>query len=74
MAFCLDNVEDHYDSFIDKKSFRKRYSEYCKTHGIAVKSDYVIKRTLEELFGSIEENKEVGFKWEKVWGGIRWKR
>lgn len=74
MAFCLDLIEDDYDSFISKKDFRKNYSKYCKTHKIPQKSDYVIRRTLEELFGGIEENKEVSGKFERVWGGIKWKK
>jgi len=73
MAFCLDMIEDDYDSFISKKDFRKKYSLYCKRHQIKSKSDYVIKRTLEEMFGIAEENKEIMNRWEKVWGGVKWK-
>jgi len=73
MAFCLDNIEENYEGFISKKEFRKRYTEYCKKHKIKIKSDYVIKRTLEEMFGSIEENKEVLGYWTRCWGGIKWK-
>lgn len=69
MAFCLDKIEDNYDNFITKKEFRREYSKYCKFHKITQKSDYVIKRTLEELFGSTEENKD----YERVWAGIKWK-
>jgi len=74
MAFCIDSLGEDYDSWISKKEFRKKYSEFCKKHQIRSKSDYVIKRTLEEMFGASEENKEViSGKWEKVWGGIKWK-
>ena len=72
-AFCLSDVEEKYDDYISKKEFRKRYSDFCKKHKIMPRSDYVVKRTLEELFGSSEENKEVLGHWEKVWGGISWK-
>jgi P4 family phage/plasmid primase-like protien len=73
MAFCLDFITEEYDSYITKKEFRKKYSEFCKKHQIKSKSDYVIKRTLEEMFGVSEENKEVLGRWDKVWGGIKWK-
>jgi putative DNA primase/helicase len=72
MAFCFNMVEDSSESWISKKEFRKKYAEYCKQHKIPPKSDFVIKRTLEEMFGTVEENKEVNFVWEKVWGGIKW--
>jgi len=73
MAFCMDFVVENYDSFISKKEFRKKYSAFCKKHQVKSKSDYVIKRTLEEMYGASEENRDVGMsKWEKVWGGIKW--
>jgi len=73
MAFCLSEVEESYDSYISKKDFRKKYSLFCKKHKISAKSDYVIKRTIEELYGATEENKDIFGKFEKVWGGIRCK-
>jgi putative DNA primase/helicase len=73
-AFCLNEVEDSYDEFITKKDFRKKYSEFCKKHKITARSDYVIKRTLEELYGCSEENKEIVGRWGKVWGGVKWKK
>lgn len=74
MAFCFNGVEEGYEDYISKKDFRKKYSEFCKKHGIPTKSDYVIKRTLEEMFGTSEGNREgLGGRWEKVWEGIKWK-
>ena len=73
MAFCLDMLEEKYDFDIPKKDFRKKYSEYCKKHKIQQKSDFVIKRTLEELFGSTESRKDTGRGWEGVWEGVKWK-
>jgi putative DNA primase/helicase len=74
MAFCTDNIEEDYDSFITKKDFRRKYTNYCKKHKIKVKSDYVIKRTLEEEYGVIEENKNIfSENWVRCWGGIKWK-
>jgi len=74
MAFCLNHIEEEYDSNIPKKDFRKRYSEYCKQHKVSARSDFVIKRTLEELFGASEGNRETIGKWDKVWEGITWIR
>lgn len=73
MAFCLANVEEGYDSFITKKDFRKKYSEFCKEHKVTAKSDYVIKRTLEELFGCSEGQRDVFGRYDRVWDGIKWK-
>ena len=74
MAFCFSEIEESYDSYISKKEFRKKYAEYCKIHKVPSKSDYVIKRTLEEMFGAGEARKEIiGSGWEHVWEGITWK-
>jgi len=72
MAFCIDCVEEG-DGMILKKSFRKKYTDYCKKHKVIVKSDYVIKRTLEELYGSIEGTNKVLDNYERTWEGIKWK-
>lgn len=73
MAFCLDNIEEHYEGYISKKDFRKRYMDFCKQHKITSRSDFVIKRTLEELFGTSEGNAFIQDKYDKVWEGIKWK-
>lgn len=73
MAFILDNIEEQYDGHISKKDFRRKYVEYCKKHKINAKSDFVIKKTLEETFGVTEGNREEMNVWNKVWEGIKWK-
>ncbi len=73
MAFCVDMIEEDYDKAIAKKSFRNKYSIYCKTHKIQPKSDYVIKRTLQEMFGSIEGRGGVETNYTTTWEGIKWK-
>ena len=73
MAFCLDMIEGSYESYISKRSFRKKYAEFCKFHKVTARSDFVIKRTLEELFGASESQKTVMDNWERVWEGIKWK-
>ena len=58
MAFCIDNIEDDFENHILKRNFKKVYSEYCKQHKISPKSDNVIKRTIEEMYGASEGNKQ----------------
>lgn len=74
MAFVMNEIKEDYDSFISKKDFRKKYSLFCKEHKISNRSDVVIKRTLEEMFGVSEDRKEIfPGNWERVWSGISWK-
>jgi len=74
MAFCVDLIEENYDKYILKKDFRKRYVNYCKEHKIKPKSDYVIKRTLNEMFGASESSvADENHKYNYVWDGIKWK-
>lgn len=77
IAFAFDFVEEDSEMFIPKKEFRKRYSEYCKKHKVLSKSDFVIKKALQEMFGVSEEKKLVGSypenDWERIWEGIKWK-
>jgi putative DNA primase/helicase len=75
LGFCADHIEDNYDSFITKKELRKRYIDYCKSHKINVRSEFVMKKTLNEMYGISDERKETfGGMWEYVWSGIRWKK
>ena len=79
IAFVNDCIEDNYDSIITKRELRKRYSQYCKKHTVPIKSDYVIKRVLNEEFGASDEYvtppSNYGFtKQEWVWRGIKWKK
>ena len=54
VAFCWDNIEDSYDSRISKRMLRKKYAEYCKLHKAMPKSDFVIKKVLQEEYGAGE--------------------
>lgn len=75
MAFCLDHLEEDYDGRISKKELRKRYSSYCKKHKIPSKSDFVMKRTLQDIFGVSDERINIlGDSWEWVWLGVKWKK
>lgn len=73
IAFCYDNLEDDYDGKILKKELRKKYSSYCKGNKITPKSDFVMKRVLQDTFGVSEERFNVGIIWEWFWVGIKWK-
>ena len=55
MAFCMDCVEEDYDSKISKKELRSFYKSYCKTHKVGGVSDKAIKATLQEMFGVSDE-------------------
>jgi len=77
MAFAMDLLEEDSDCTIPKKEIRRRYSQYCKKHKIMGKSDFVIKRVLQELFGANEERVRVGNYPDNevvhVWQGVKWK-
>ena len=75
MGFCIDFLEEDFDSFITKKELRKAYYQYCKNHRVISKSDVVIKSTLQEFFGVNEEQKTILGKnsQENCWVGIKWK-
>lgn len=77
MAFCMDFISDDYDGIIVKKELRKRYVDYCNKHKLRVKTDFVMKRTLQEMFGASEDKKYdadvFGNNQVMVWSGIKWK-
>lgn len=75
MAFCMDYLEESYDSKISKSEIRRMYLKYCKKHKVSGVSDKSIKVTLQELFGVVEEYCEVfgSNKQEYHWVGIKFK-
>lgn len=75
IAFCMDKLEEDYEQRISKKDLRKKYSEYCKHHKVPSKSDIVIKRVLQDMFGvnDIQEYQEIGSGRIWYWEGIKWK-
>lgn len=75
MAFCMDNIEEDYSSYIFKKEVRARFGKYCKENRLKNASDKAVKVTLENNYGASEGRKEDwnGI-WEPVWEGIRWKK
>ena len=77
VAFIFDCVEEDTETHITKKEFRKRYAEYCKKHSVMSKSDFVIKKALQEMFGASDERILVGTYPDNqqvfVWQGVKWK-
>lgn len=75
IAFCMDLLEEDYDNKISKKELRKQYSQYCKHHKVTTKSDFVIKRVLQDLFGvnDMQEYQATSEARIWFWEGIRWK-
>jgi hypothetical protein len=60
-----------------KKEFRKQYAIYCKKHGVSNKSDFVIKKVLQEMYGVNDERIKIGIypneQYSYVWQGVKWK-
>lgn len=77
IAFCWDLIRDEYDGRISKKSLRKKYAEYCKEHKIPPKSEFVVKKVLQESYGAIEikDQERIGDAVIRndFWEGITWK-
>lgn len=75
IAFCMDKIEEDWEFKISKKELRKKYSQYCKLHKVGSKSDIVIKRVLQDMFGANEgqEFLDFGNVRDRFWEGIRWK-
>jgi len=77
VGFCYEFIEEgEGEEFISKKELRKRYSIYCKKHKVSAKSDFVIKRTMQETYGANEEYKKIHefSDYESLWIGVRWKK
>ncbi len=75
MAFCMDSVEEDYESKITKKDVRQHYKKYCTEHRLKGVSDLAIKRTLQEMFGVVDDftkMHEFGNQ-EHCWVGIKFK-
>lgn len=76
MAFCMENLVEDIEGIIKKSDLRTKYVLYCKNHKLNTKSDFVIKRTLQENYGASEDKKRIqleGDNYHNVWIGVRWK-
>jgi len=76
-AFIMDNIEEDYDSKIEKKEFKINYLKYCKKHKIKSLSDKVIKITLEQDIGAITRYDQPWVDGQQIkisyWDGIKFK-
>ena len=72
-AFCIDNLEESYDSFIPKKQIRSLFNKYCKKHKIKGAGDKSIKATLEDRYGAFDSRKMFNNEITHVWEGIKLK-
>jgi putative DNA primase/helicase len=72
-AFCIDNIEESYDSYIPKKQIRNLFSKYCKKHKIKGAGDKSIKATLEDRYGAFDNRKMFNNEITPVWEGIKFK-
>lgn len=77
VSFAYENLEEGYDNHISKKELRKKYSTFCKQHKISVKSDFVIKKILQEMFGAgegrIKDTRDMFAELVHIWEGVKWK-
>lgn len=74
MAFALDCLEETYEGRIKKKALRKRYVQYCKDHKVTPKTDYVIKRVIQEQFGGSEAKVNIDMQGQVwCWEGIKFR-
>lgn len=71
-AFCMDCCKEGDDKdYITKKELRFFFAKYCKKNRLRGGSDKEIKRILQDLFGAIENRKDIGEKREYVWEGLK---
>ena len=73
MAFCMDCLEEDYDSKISKKKLRSEYKKYCSKHKVMGAGDRGIKATLQEKFGASEGYAVIGENsiQEYCWTGVK---
>lgn len=72
IAFCESCIIGDYDAKINKKEFRKKYSDFCKLHKIKPLSDYKIKETLSNEYGVSDVREDYPSN-DWLWVGIKWK-
>jgi len=73
IAFCIDNLEESYNSSISKAELRKSFYNYCNNHKVKGCSDKAISISLQEIFGVIEIRKYFEGLTTILWEGIKFK-
>lgn len=73
-AFCMDHLEEDYESIIRVKDVRKTFHNYCKKHRVKGTTDMSIKKTLESEFGATRGRNYGEFGEQTfVWEGVKFK-
>jgi len=74
MAFCMDYIEEDYESYITNKEIRSTYKQFCRKHKVSGTSDKSIAATLQEMFGATSDRKWTDSSTqERIWSGIKLK-
>ena len=58
-AFCMDMIEEQYDSFVTVKSLKSKFSRYCREHKLKSVSDRAMNMTMETMFGANKKYKRL---------------
>jgi putative DNA primase/helicase len=72
-AFCIDNIEEEFDSIIPKAELRRAFHYYCQKHKLIGSSDKAIHIILQERYGIEESRTLIGNEQAYVWKGIKFK-
>lgn len=72
-AFCMDLLEEEYDSYITKKELRGYYHKYCNYFKLRSVSDKSIKHILSEKYGVTDDKIIVDGSSVWCWLGIKLK-
>jgi len=70
-AFIMDNIEEDYESMIEKKKFKEIYNMYCKKHKVNPENDKSINEVLTKDYGVTSERPSIEYKQYRVWSGIK---
>lgn len=72
-AFLMDDIEEDWDSRIEKAVLKRAYLIYCKEHKLKILGEKEIKETLTSTFPVSESRESEGDR-PYVWVGIRFKK
>jgi P4 family phage/plasmid primase-like protien len=69
-AFCMDCLEEDYNSYIVKQELKSNYVKYCRIYKLKIAGDKAIKNILSTTFGASESQLSTENKM-RVWTGIK---
>ena len=74
-AFCMDNIDEDFDSEITKQDLRKQYNNYCSKNKMRPVNENHIKKILMEKFGAYDTQQRIdeGNR-DRLWKGIKFKQ